>query len=141
MDVFDPVPAVYRGACIDAIHALIGGNPLTPHFLGMALMVFVAAILHGIGGLGFAMLSAPLPALFFPELAPGPLLVLGACLSTMVVLRERTAIDFRPAGSMISGRTASNFAAVALLTSLSATMSYVLFAVVILFGVALSHSG
>ncbi|AJE46886.1 sulfite exporter TauE/SafE family protein [Celeribacter indicus] len=126
---------------MDFVHDLIGGELLTVHFLGMIAMIFVAAVLQGVGGLGFAMFSAPLSALFFPELAPGPLLVLGGCLSVMVVLRERSAIDFRSAGSMISGRVIGNFIAVLVMAMLSPSSFYVLFSALILFGVALSYSG
>ena len=126
---------------MEFVHDLIGGNLLTLHVLGMVTMVFVAAILQGVGGLGFAMFSAPLSALFFPELAPGPLLVLGGCLSVMVVLRERSAIDYKSASMMITGRVIGNFIAVAVMTLLSATSFYILFAVLILLGVALSYSG
>ncbi len=126
---------------MEFVHDLIGGNLLTLHVFGMVTMVFVAAILQGVGGLGFAMFSAPLSALFFPELAPGPLLVLGGCLSVMVVLRERSAIDYKSAGMMITGRVIGNFIAVAVMTLLSATSFYILFAVLILLGVALSYSG
>ncbi|WP_138466651.1 sulfite exporter TauE/SafE family protein [Poseidonocella sp. HB161398] len=125
---------------MDAISTL-AGTVHDPRVLAMAAMVFVAAILQGVGGLGFAMFSAPLSALFFPELAPGVLLVLGGCVSTMVLLRERSSIDFRSVGSMISGRLLGNFAAVALLASLSAAMFNVLFGVMILIGVGLSYSG
>ncbi|WP_434287462.1 sulfite exporter TauE/SafE family protein [Celeribacter sp. SCSIO 80788] len=126
---------------MELVHELIGGNLLTPHFMGMVAMVFVAALLQGVGGLGFAMFSAPISALFFPEMAPGPLLVLGGCLSVMMVLRERSAIDFKSAGTMITGRVIGNFIAVFIMAMLSANSFYILFAVLILIGVALSYSG
>jgi uncharacterized membrane protein YfcA len=40
----------------------------------MAAVVFGAAIAQGVGGVGFAMFAAPVAAMFFPQLAPGPLL-------------------------------------------------------------------
>ncbi|MBE3638172.1 sulfite exporter TauE/SafE family protein [Mangrovicoccus algicola] len=126
---------------MDALVSLAGGSLLGPHFLAMAAMVFVAAILQGVGGLGFAMFSAPISALFFPELAPGVLLVLGGCVATMVLLRERSAIDFGSVGSMVSGRLIGNLLAVGLLASLSVAMFNALFGVMILLGVALSYSG
>ena len=53
-------------------HGLLSG-----HFAGMAALVFGAALTQGIGGIGFAMVSAPISVLLYPELVPGPLLVLG----------------------------------------------------------------
>ena len=45
-------------------------------YLGMGAMVLVGACLQGVSGLGFAMFCAPIGALLFPELVPGPLLAL-----------------------------------------------------------------
>jgi hypothetical protein len=58
-----------------------------PDYLLMSGVVLVGALLQGVGGIGFAMFSAPLAGLFFPGLAPGPLLALGGAVSLMSASR------------------------------------------------------
>lgn len=111
------------------------------HYLGMGAMVLVGACLQGVGGVGFAMFSAPLAALFYPELAPGPLLALGCPLALMSAVREIDEVDWRAAGAALVGRFAGTMGAVVCLLMLSANLLAVLFALFILGGVALSLSG
>ena len=110
-------------------------------YLGMAAMVLVGACLQGVGGLGFAMFSAPLAALFFPELVPGPLITLACPLSLMAALRERQAIDWGQAGTWLAGRVAGTAGAAWCLALLSADTLALLFALLILAAVALSVGG
>lgn len=111
------------------------------HFAGMGAMVLVGACLQGIGGIGFAMFSAPIAALFFPELAPGPLLALGGLLALLTALREHRDVDWRAAGCALVGRVFGTLGAAACLALLSADVLAVLFALSILVGVALSLGG
>ena len=69
------------------------------HYAAMALVVFGAALAQGVGGIGFAMFAAPVAAMFFPQLAPGPLLTLGGFISLLTALRERAFIDWSAAVS------------------------------------------
>ena len=55
----------------------------TGRYLAMGLMVLAGAAMQGVGGLGYAMFCAPLAAIFFPELVPGPLLAVGAPLALL----------------------------------------------------------
>ncbi|MBS1182275.1 MAG: hypothetical protein H6Q99_2155 [Proteobacteria bacterium] len=112
-----------------------------PHYAGMAVVVFAAALLQGMGGVGFAMVSAPLSLLFFPELAPGPLLLLGAALAALGAVREWQAIDWPDTAALMSGRLVGSFAAGALLVVLPADGFAILFAVIILVGVGFSFAG
>lgn len=111
------------------------------HFLGAAVMVFVAALLQGLGGMGFAMVSAPLAVLFFPELVPAPLLVLGAFLALLGMLRERSEIDWPDASWLLGGRLLGSLVAGATLSILPTTLFSTLFAILILTGVTFSLSG
>lgn len=111
------------------------------HFIGSAGMVFIAALLQGIGGMGFAMVSAPLAVLFFPELVPGPLLVLGAGLALLGLLRERREIHWPDASSLMGGRAIGTLVAGATLSVLPTTLFSTVFAILILTGVAFSLSG
>jgi uncharacterized membrane protein YfcA len=111
------------------------------HYAGMALMVFVGACLQGVGGLGFAMFCAPLAALWFPELVPGPLIALACPLSLMAALREARAIDWQAAGTGLAGRVVGTAGAALCLALLSADTLSLLFALLILAAVALSLRG
>ena len=110
-------------------------------YLGMGAMVFAGACLQGVGGLGFAMFCAPMAALCFPELVPGPLLTLGCPLALMALLREWRAIEWPTAGLALVGRMVGTAGAALCLAWLSVTALSLMFAVLILAGVALSVSG
>lgn len=110
-------------------------------YAGMGLMVMMGACLQGVGGLGFAMFCAPVAALLFPELVPGPLLALGCPLALMAGLREWAAIDWPVAGAALVGRVAGTGLAAAALALLPVATLSLVFAGLILAGVALSLSG
>ena len=111
------------------------------HYAGMAAMVLVGACLQGVGGVGFAMFSAPIAALYYPELAPGPLLALGGPLALMSALREFDQVDWSAAGLALVGRVVGTLGAAVCLLLLPAGLLSVLFALSILAGVVLSLSG
>lgn len=110
-------------------------------YLAMGLMVLAGAAMQGVGGLGYAMFCAPLAAIFFPELVPGPLLAVGAPLALLAYLRERDALNRQVAAATLVGRVIGTFAAAGLLVLFSAHALSVLFAVLILAAVSLSTLG
>lgn len=110
-------------------------------YLGMGLMVLAGAAMQGVGGLGYAMFCAPLAAIFFPQLVPGPLLAVGAPLALLAYLRERDALDGKVATATLAGRVVGTFAAAGLLALFSTTALSVLFALLIMLAVALSVIG
>lgn len=110
-------------------------------FAGMAVMVFAAALLQGVGGVGFAMVSAPISGLLFPALVPGPLLVLGAALAMLGAVRERHAINWRSVAALTTGRVGGTLVAGAVLYVLTAEAFSVVFALLILAGVGFSLGG
>lgn len=117
-------------------HGLLSG-----HFAGMAALVFGAAVTQGIGGIGFAMVSAPISVLLYPELVPGPLLVLGTALALLGAIRDFRSINWRSFGIVMAGRVVGTVTGAAVLSLLSATLFSIVFAVLILIGVTLSVSG
>lgn len=110
-------------------------------YLCMGLMVLIGAAMQGIGGVGYAMFCAPLAAIFFPALVPGPLLAVGTPLAMLAYLREREALSGRVAAATLVGRIIGTGAAAALLVFFSASMLSVLFAALILIAVLLSSIG
>ncbi|HET7715041.1 MAG TPA: sulfite exporter TauE/SafE family protein [Bauldia sp.] len=121
--------------------AILPDGLLSGHFAGMAAVVFGAALTQGIGGIGFAMVSAPISVLLFPELVPGPLLVLGTGLALLGAWRDFRSINWRSFGIVMAGRVFGTIAGAAVLSVLSATLFSVVFALLILIGVVLSVSG
>ena len=123
------------------LSAILPSGIVSGHFAGMAAMVFGAALTQGIGGIGFAMVSAPISVLLFPELVPGPLLVLGTALALLAAARDFRDINWRSLGVIMAGRVVGTVAGAAILTALSATLFGVVLATLILLGVILSVSG
>lgn len=110
-------------------------------YVEMGLVVLVGACLQGVGGLGFAMFCAPIAALTFPELVPAPILVLGCPLAALAAVREREAIQWGVAGFALAGRFAGAVMAAFVVQILPAALASILFALLILTGVALSVQG
>lgn len=86
------------------------------------------------------MVSAPIGALLFPELVPGPLILLAGVLSCLTVLREHRAVAWRLLPPAVAGRAAGTILAAVLLAGLDARVIDVMFAGLILSGVLLSLS-
>ncbi|MBW8468542.1 MAG: sulfite exporter TauE/SafE family protein [Thiobacillus sp.] len=110
-------------------------------YLGMGAMVLIGACLQGVSGLGFAMFCAPIAALLFPELVPGPLLALSCPLALMTGLREFHAIEWRTAGQAIAGRVLGTGLAAVCMAMLPVQTLSLMFAALILTGVVLSLKG
>ena len=110
-------------------------------FAFMACVVFMAAIAQGVGGIGFAMVAAPIAAFFFPIMAPGPLLALGGFAALLTSLRERGAIDLSIVGYALMGRAVGTLVAIYAMATLAPRLLTVLFAVSVLTAVGLSAAG
>ena len=111
------------------------------HYAAMAVVVFGAAVAQGVGGVGFAMFAAPVAAMFFPQLAPGPLLTLGGFISLLTALRERAAIDWPAVSYALAGRALGTLIAIYAMARFAPQALGVLFACMILIAVALSAAG
>ncbi len=123
------------------LSAILPGGILSGHFAAMAAVVFGAALTQGIGGIGFALVSAPISVLLFPELVPGPLLVLGAALALLGAVRDFGDVNWRSVGVIMAGRVVGTIIGGLILSALSATLFGVVLATLILLGVILSVSG
>ncbi|MBN9370676.1 sulfite exporter TauE/SafE family protein [Hydrogenophaga sp. YM1] len=111
------------------------------HYLAAGVLVLVGACLQGVSGLGFAMFAAPLAAMWFPELVPGPLLVLSCPLALMGGLRDRADIQWNLASVAVAGRLGGTVLAAACLVLLPVKTLSLMFALLILTGVSLSLTG
>lgn len=82
----------------------------------LALFVtFVAALVQGVVGLGFAMVSVPILALIDPSLAPVPQLIVTLPLTLSMAWRERAHLALRGLGWVVTGRLGGAAIGVALL--------------------------
>lgn len=114
-------------------------DPLS--WLLMACLVVLAAFLQGVGGIGFAMLVAPIAALIFPQLVPGPLLALGGSVSLLAALRERQHLVPDVVACALGGRATGSIIAILVMTQLPIAAVNLGFALAILAAVALSAWG
>ena len=110
-------------------------------YLLMSLLILASAFLQGVGGVGFTMFSAPIAAIVCPELVPGPLLMLGGCVTFLTAVRERRDIAWSAAGSALMGRAVGSVVAVAALSQLTQGPLNFLFAAMILLAVGMSVIG
>lgn len=118
------------------------GQPLSlVTYVAMGVMVLLGAAMQGVGGLGYAMFCAPLAAIFFPQLVPGPLLAVGAPLALLAYLRERQSVDFSVASAALLGRILGTAMAAALMLYVPADTMALFFAALIVVAVVLSCAG
>ena len=107
----------------------------------IALVVMIGACLQGAGGIGFGMFVGPVLAIGHPDLVPGPVLLLAGLLSTMSAAREFRSIDLPVLGYSLAGRLPASIAGGMLFALLPLRAMSVVFALLILGGVALSLRG
>lgn len=112
-----------------------------PQALLVSAIVAVGAAVQGSLGFGAALLAAPLLALIDPVFAPGPMLLAGLVLTTLVALRDRASVDLRGVGWAVAGRVPGTAIGAAALALLPERELAVLFAVLVLVAVALTASG
>lgn len=107
-------------------------------WLLMSLLIMLASCLQGVGGIGFAMVSAPIGALLYQQLMPGPLIVLAGVLALLTVLREREHVVWNVLPSALLGRALGTVIAGLFFAGLSAALLGIVFAVMILLAVLLT---
>ncbi len=101
-------------------------------------VVAVGALLQGTVGFGLALVAAPLLVLLDPLYVPGPLLMAALVLALLMSYRERREVDLGMLRWAVVGRIAGGSAAAYLLASLPKEPLALLFAGLVLLGVALT---
>ena len=89
------------------------------YFAALYLLVVCGAFIQSVIGLGFVMLVAPFLVLYNPEFVPVPMLLVGTFLPSLIVWRDRRALDFTGLKSAIAGRIFGTILAVWLITRIS----------------------
>lgn len=115
---------------------MLGIDPLILAVL--VLTVMVGAIVQSVAGLGLGLVAAPIITLLEPRLMPVSLLVLGAFLPLITLLREHDEIDWRGLAWSLPSRLPGTWLGVVLLGVLTERTIGIVVAVVVLFGVALT---
>lgn len=103
--------------------------------------VAVGACAQGSIGFGLGMVAAPVLVLTEPDFIPGPLLIVAFLLAVLVTTRERTGIDWFGLRWAVVGRVPGSILGTAAVVVLPERGLIVLFAVLVLMGVALSVAG
>lgn len=106
-----------------------------------SFFILLGAVVQGSVGIGFGMFAAPFLAFFEPRLVPGVVLMLGVCVSSLIVIREFRHVDLSGLGWALGGRIGGAIIAGATIAVIPETLFSILFAVMIILAVALSISG
>lgn len=114
-------------------------EPLT--LVLLSVPVFFAACLQGSIGFGMGMAAAPFIAIADAELLPVSIILLAIVVSTVVMVLDRSGLDFRGAGWALVGRLPGSLAGAGLVAVISPALLSWLVAVTVLAGVAVSLRG
>ena len=106
-----------------------------------ALALFVGGVIHGSLGFGLGLIAAPVLVLVDPRLIPGSFLCIGAVVSLLMVLRDRSDIDSRGTVWAIFGRIPGTVLGSVAITLLTQRGLAVLFVVALLLATGLSVTG
>lgn len=103
--------------------------------------VVVGAWLQGSLGFGLGLVGAPVLVLLDARLVPGPLLAIGVILALLLALRERTSLDASGIRWAVVGRVPGSVLGALAVAALADRWLAGLFAMAVLFAVALSALG
>ncbi|NOX24437.1 MAG: sulfite exporter TauE/SafE family protein [Actinobacteria bacterium] len=105
------------------------------------VVTFLAAVVQGTIGMGFAIVSVPLLSIIDPRLAPVPQLLVSIPLTTVMAFRERQHIDFKGLSWILAGRIPGALLGLALLKAASESTISLLIAGSVLIAVGALASG
>jgi len=111
------------------------------YYLIIFLISTMGATLQGSVGFGLGFVAVPLLAFYDPRFLPGPLILAAVLLTLLLVLREHSSIQFKGLKYVLAGRFLGSLLGAQLLVLIPKTHLILLFAVMVLIGVALSISG
>jgi uncharacterized protein len=116
--------------------------PVTPAELAVALaLALVGSVLQGWIGIGLAVVAAPVLLLVSPVFVPGPMLLAAMLLVILIAVRERRDVIFRDVALASVGRVLGVLPAAYAISTLPRSVYELLFAALVLIGVAISLLG
>ena len=108
----------------------------------IVVIIFLAAIIQVVLGMGFGMMAAPLAALIDPSLVPAPVMIAGMVTACWTAWVERRDIIWQEVGFGTTGRLFGIFAAVLVLSHVAGGKTFLLvFGVLTGLAVIISASG
>lgn len=107
-----------------------------PELLAL-IIVFCGITLQSIIGIGYALLAAPLLFIIEPNFVPGPVLLLGFCLSCLIVSQEKSHLSWRRVLPAIITRAPGSLVGAYLLVSIPLHWLQLLFGLTLLVAVSL----
>jgi uncharacterized protein len=129
-------------AFLNDLPPLVLTLPITPAEFAMALVLAtVGSTIQGAVGFGLAVIAAPILILKNPVFVPGPLLLAAMILTILIGHRERSSVVVREVAVASVGRVIGMLPAAWAMSVLDERYYSILFAVLILLGVAMSVSG
>lgn len=110
--------------------------------VALALIIFLAAIVQVLLGMGFGLMAAPLLALIDPALVPAPVMIVGMLTAAWAAWAEREHVAWEEVGRGVVGRIAGVALAIFVLARIVDTRTFMLvFGLLTGFAVLLSVSG
>ena len=106
-----------------------------------SLTVLVGSTLQGSIGFGMGLFASPILILLDERFVPAPILLSTWVMTTVLILRERHAVDVRGLRWAVAGRAIGTLMAAVVLSLLPRDRMPLLFGVLVLIGVAMSLSG
>ena len=116
--------------------------PIEPLGLIVCLLIsFVAAMIHGVIGLGFNFICAPVLLLLYPQLVPAPIIINSIIIVSLVAWVNREDVEFRTQGWLVGACTLGALFAAFAITRVSEATYTSLFGALLLVAVACSLLG
>ena len=113
--------------------------------LTVLIYVFVASTmggtLQGSLGLGLGFVTVPLLAIIDPRFLPGPLIMAALLLTILLAVRDHESIQLKGISWVLAGRVLGTFMGIQLLVIVPRNSLSIIFAVMVIIGVAISLSG
>lgn len=121
---------------------LFWGLPLTYGQVGLAMLVFcLASALQGVAGYGSVVISGPFLVLIEPRFIPGPVLLCGIVITSLVLLRDGLQVELSRVVQLSLSRAVGSVIGVLLLMQLSPDGAAAALAVIMLGGVGAGIAG
>lgn len=109
--------------------------------IAVGALVGVGAFLQGATGVGLGLFASPVMVMIAPEFVPGPMLVPMFFTALFAMVRELRAVDWIGVGAALAGRLPGAVLAAVTFSLLTPAAYAQLFAVLLLFAVAISLAG
>ena len=109
-----------------------------PEWILLYVVTFVAAVIRGAVGMGFALIVIPFYLLIDAEMVPSTIIMLALVLSGLVVIRDRRALDTRGLSYSLLGRFVGSVPVMLFISYLTGRLFDIVIACFILIAIGMS---